>query len=56
MTPQKNEAFAELIQFLDDESLSLVMRDAMDNNRAVLNILRSQYTLYTELTSRRRVL
>ncbi|KAJ8017639.1 hypothetical protein HOLleu_44809 [Holothuria leucospilota] len=27
------EAFAELVQFLDDRSLSLVMRDAKDNGR-----------------------
>ena len=54
------EAFAELIQFLDDESLSLVMRDAADDGRQALKILRSHYAspstprvilLYTELTS-----
>ena len=27
------EAFAKLIQFLDDRSLSLIMRDACDNGR-----------------------
>ena len=57
----KNElAFAELIQFLDDRSLSLVMRDAVDDGRAALKILRQHYqgkgkprviTLYTDLTS-----
>ena len=57
---KNEEAFAELIQFLDDKSLSLVMRDAVDDGRAALNILRSHYagkgkprviSLYTELTS-----
>ena len=28
---KNEEAFAELIQFLDDKSLSLIMRDAVDN-------------------------
>jgi len=54
------EAFAELIQFLDDKSLSLVMRDAADDGIKALEILRQHYagtgkphiiTLYTELTS-----
>lgn len=54
------EAYAELIQFLDDKSLSLVMRDAADDGRAALKILRDYYagtaqprivSLYTELTS-----
>ena len=53
-------AFAELIQFLDDRSLSLVMRDAYDDGRKASNILKEQYagkgkqriiSLYTELTS-----
>ena len=58
---EKNEvAFAEMIQFLDDVSLSLVMRDAKDNGRETLAILRRHYRgkgkqgiicLYTELTS-----
>jgi len=57
----KNEkAFAELRQFLDDKSLSLIMRDAVDNGREALKILRAHYagtgkpriiSLYTELTS-----
>lgn len=37
---EKNaEAYAELIQFLDDKSLSLVMREAPDDGRvtAILN-------------------
>jgi len=54
------EAFAELIQCLDDRSLSLVIRDAMDDGRKALQILQEHYlgkskpriiTLYTELTS-----
>lgn len=58
---EKNaEAYAELIQFLDDKSLSLIMRDAADNRRKALKILRDYYagkgkprviSLYTELTS-----
>ncbi|XP_028291069.1 uncharacterized protein LOC114478151 [Gouania willdenowi] len=58
---EKNEeCYAELIQFLDDKSLSLVMRDAADNGRKALHILRGHYAshgkpriiaLYTELTS-----
>ena len=53
-------AYAELIQFLDDKSLSLVMREAPDDGRAALKILRGYYagkgkpriiSLYTELTS-----
>lgn len=34
------DAYAELIQFLDDKSLSLIMRDAPDNGRRALEILR----------------
>ena len=38
---EKNaEAYAELIQFLDERSLSLVMRDAEDDGRAALEILK----------------
>ena len=57
---KNEEAFAELIQFLDDKSLSLVMREAHDDGRAALKILRAHYagsgkprviSLYTELTS-----
>lgn len=53
-------AYAELIQFLDDKSLSLVMREAADDGRKALKILRDYYAgkgkpriicLYTELTS-----
>lgn len=58
---KKNEdAYAELVQLLDDKSLSLVMRDAADDGREALKILREHYagkgkprviSLYTELTS-----
>ena len=58
---EKNiDVFAQLIQCLDDRSLSLVMRDAKDNGRKALKILRNHYmgkskprvlALYTELTS-----
>ena len=56
--------FAELIQYLDDKNLSLVIRDARDNGRKALTILRECYlskgkpkviSLYTELISLRRL-
>ena len=59
-TAAKNEeTFAELIQFLDDKSLALVMRDVQDDGRKALKIVRAPYagtgkprviSLYTELT------
>ncbi|RUS70255.1 hypothetical protein EGW08_021985 [Elysia chlorotica] len=54
------EVFAEMIQFLDDKSLSLIMREAVDDGRKALHILRTYYaspstprviSLYTELTT-----
>ena len=54
------DAFAELVQCLDYRSLSLVIRDARDDGRKALEILRQHYqgkgkprviALYTELTS-----
>lgn len=36
---RKEEACAELTQLLDDQSLSLVMRDAADDGRRTLQIL-----------------
>ena len=57
---KNEECYAELIQLLDDKSLSLVMRDAADDGRKALQILRDHYanqgkpriiSLYTELTS-----
>ena len=44
------ECYAEMIQYLDDRSLSLVMREAADDGRKALQIL----ALYTELTSLRK--
>ena len=57
---KKAEAFAHLIQYLDDRSLSLVMRDCKDDGRAALATLREHYrgsrkprimALYNELCS-----
>ena len=57
---KNDEAFAELIQFIDPRSLSLIMRDARDKGREALMILREHYRgkgkqriicLYTELTT-----
>ena len=58
---EKNEnAYAELIQFLDDCSLGLVMTEAKDNGYEALKILREHYagrskpriiTLYHQLTT-----
>lgn len=54
------DAYAELIQVLDDKSLSLIMREAPDNGRKALKMLREYYAgkgkpriinLYTMLTS-----
>ena len=54
------DAFAELLQVLDDRSLSLIIRDAKDDGRKALLILREHYLgkikpriicLYTKLTS-----
>ena len=40
---KKEETFTELIQFLDDKSLALVMRNARDDSRKALKILRAHY-------------
>ena len=54
------DAFAELVQCLDDRSLSLVIRDATNDGRKALLILQEHYigkgkpriiSLYTKLTS-----
>ena len=54
------DVYAELIQLLDDRSLALVMRDARDDGKKALEILREHYmsqgkpkviALYTELTT-----
>ena len=56
----KELAFDELIQVLDERSNSLIMRDARDDERKAFQILREHYagsgkpriiTLYTQLTS-----
>ncbi len=53
-------AFAELVQWLDDQSLSLIIRKARDDGRKSLKVLREYYqgkgkpriiALYTEVTS-----
>ena len=36
---RNEEAYAELIQFFDDKSLSLIMKEAIDNRTTALNIL-----------------
>ena len=57
---KREEAFSELVQFLDDRSLNLIMRDAKDDGKKALEILRQHYagsgkqriiSLYTQLTS-----
>lgn len=53
-------AFGKLVQCLDDRSLALVIREAKDDGRKALQVLREHYqgkgkpriiALYTELTS-----
>ena len=42
--PSKNEqAYSEMVQFLDSRSLSLIMRDAPDDGYKALQILREHY-------------
>ncbi|KAK0139792.1 hypothetical protein N1851_023293 [Merluccius polli] len=57
---KNGEAYAELVQCLDNKSLSLVMRDAKHDGRKALEILREHYagkdkpgvvSLYCELSS-----
>ena len=57
---KKADAFAELVQCLDDRSLSLIIREARDDGPKALEILRQHYQgkgkprvifLYTELTT-----
>ena len=52
--------FAELVQCIDDKSISLIIRDAQDDGKKALRILREHYigstrhriiSLYCELTS-----
>lgn len=61
VSADKNETeFSELIQFLDDRSLALVIREAKDDGRKAFKILREFYagdskprviTLYSQLTT-----
>ena len=58
---EKNtEVFASLVQFLDDKSVTLIIRDARNDGRKALKILRDHYrgstkpriiSMYCELTS-----
>ena len=57
------DAFAELVQCLDERSLSLIIREAKDEGRKALKVLQEHYqgngkarviALYTELTSLRK--
>ena len=57
---KNSRVFAELVQVLDDRSLSLIIRDCKDNGRKAIRTLRAHYlpkgkpriiTLYTQLTS-----
>ena len=59
-TERNEEVYNELIQFLDDKSLSPIMREASDNGRETLWILLDHYagkgkpriiSLYTQLMS-----
>ena len=61
VTQDDNEnIYSELIQFLDERSISLIMRDAKDDGRKAYKILKDHYAgsskprviaLYTQLTS-----
>ena len=62
-TEKNAKAFGEMATYLDDRSLSLVLRDAKDDGRKALQILRTHYqgrskprviSLYTELTTLRK--
>ena len=59
-TDEQNEmAFAEMLQFLDDRSIALIIRDARDKGREAFHILKNHYagsgkprvlTLYKQLS------
>ena len=61
---ERNEqVYAELVQLLDDKSLSLIIRDAADDGKRAVEILQEHYcgkskpriiSLYHELTSLRK--
>ena len=40
---KKKRSFAELVQFLDDRSLNLIRRDARNDGREAMKILREHY-------------
>lgn len=44
-------AFAELVQYLDDQSLSLVLHEAKDDSRKALAVLREHYQGRRKLTN-----
>ena len=57
---RNEEVYAELILVIDEKSLALIMRDAKDDGRKAMKLLREHYagkgkprviSLYTELTS-----
>ena len=52
---KNKEAFAELIQFLHEQSLSLIMRDAVDNGREALKILRPLHRINFPCKVTRRI-
>ena len=48
---KNEEVFMELIQFLDDKSLALIMRDAQDDGSKALKILKSPLRWYRQAQS-----
>ena len=48
---KNEEVFTELIQFLDDKSLALKMRDAQDDGSKALKILKSPLRWYRQAKS-----
>ena len=45
---ENERAFAELIQYLDKSSLSLVMKDARDKGREAFSILKEHYAGFSK--------
>ena len=45
---RREECYAELVHFLDEKSLCLVMRDAKDDGRKALEVLRAHYAGHSE--------
>ena len=48
---KNEEVFMELIQFLDDKSLALIMRDAQNDGSKALKILKSPLCWYRQAKS-----